>query len=102
MHVFIPDESLFQTVIANEPSFSRRILNDNPRYIDWERPNPRYPRTLDMEDFERLRASSKLFARKFEVDRSRDLLDRIDTELLSTAKVQPAPAELDLLRRRSK
>jgi hypothetical protein len=86
-HVFIPDESLFQTLIANEPSFSSRIVTDDLRHIDWERPNPRYPRTLDMEDFERLRASSKLFARKFEVERSRDLLDRIDTELLSISTI---------------
>jgi hypothetical protein len=86
-HVFIPDESLFQTVIANEPSFYSRLVNDDLRYIDWERPNPKYPRTLDMEDFDRLRTSPKLFARKFEIGRSRELLDRIDAELLSTTKV---------------
>jgi hypothetical protein len=83
-HVFIPDESLFQTVIGNEPRFLGRIVNDDLRHIDWDRPNPKYPRTLDMEDFDRLCASPKLFARKFEIDRSRDLLDRIDAELLST------------------
>ena len=82
-HVFIPDESLFQTVIANETRFSSRIVNDDLRHIDWERPNPKYPRTLDMEDFERLRNSPKLFARKFEMERSKELLDRIDAELLS-------------------
>jgi hypothetical protein len=86
-HVFIPDESLIQTVIANEPRFSGRIVNNDLRYIDWERPNPRMPRTLDMEDFDRLCASPKLFARKFDIDRSRDLLDRIDAELLSTSNV---------------
>jgi hypothetical protein len=85
-HVFIPDESLFQTVIANEPRFSGRIVNDDLRHIDWERPNPKYPRTLDMEDFERLRSSPKLFARKFEIERSKDLLDRVDAELLSNSR----------------
>ena len=82
-HVFIPDESLFQTTIANEPRFSSRIVNDDLRHIDWERPNPKYPRTLDMEDFDRLRSSPRLFARKFEIERSKELLDRIDAELLS-------------------
>ena len=86
-HVFIPDESLFQTVIANEPAFSGRIVNNDLRHIDWERPNPKYPRTLDMEDFDRLRNSPKLFARKFEIDRSKDLLEKVDAELLSPVKV---------------
>ncbi len=86
-HAFIPDESLFQTVIANEPRFSGRIVNDDLRHIDWERPNPRYPRTLDMEDLDRLRGSPKLFARKFEIGRSGELLDRVDAELLSACKV---------------
>ena len=85
-HVFIPDESLFQTVIANETRFSGRIVNNDLRHIDWDRPNPKYPRTLDMEDFERLRDSPKLFARKFEIERSRDLLDRVDAELLSNSE----------------
>jgi hypothetical protein len=89
-HAFIPDESLFQTVIANEPRFSSRIVNDDLRHIDWERPNPKYPRTLDMEDFDRLRTSSKLFARKFEIDRSQDLLDRIDAELSAISNNHPA------------
>lgn len=80
-HVFIPDESLFQTVISNS-RFRDRIVNDDLRHIDWERPNPKYPRTLDMEDFETLRASPKLFARKFDSERSRECLERIDTELL--------------------
>jgi len=87
-HVFIPDESLFQTVIANEPRFSSRIVCNDLRHIDWERPNPKYPRTLDMEDLERLRVSSKLFARKFERVRSGELLDTVDTELLSIAKAR--------------
>ena len=39
-----------------------------------------------MEDFERLRNSPKLFARKFEIERSKDLLDTVDSELLSPSK----------------
>jgi Core-2/I-Branching enzyme len=79
--VFIPDESLFQSMIANSP-FQSQIYNDDLRYIDWERPNPMYPRTLDDEDFDRLAASPKLFARKLEPERSKGLLDRLDRELL--------------------
>jgi Core-2/I-Branching enzyme len=87
-HTFIPDESLFQTVIANEPRFFGRIVDNHLRHIDWERPNPRMPRTLNMDDLDRLRNSPKLFARKFDIERSAELLDRVDAELLATAKVE--------------
>lgn len=80
-HVFIPDESLFQSILSNSP-FAGRIINNDLRYIDWERPNPKYPRTLEPDDFEFLRTSSKLFARKFDPDRSKELVTRVDKELL--------------------
>ncbi|MCL8485463.1 MULTISPECIES: beta-1,6-N-acetylglucosaminyltransferase [Bradyrhizobium] len=77
--VFIPDESFFQSLLSNSP-FRDRIVSDDLRYADWERPNPLYPRTLDIDDAERLRASPKLFARKFD-ERSLALLDLIDREI---------------------
>ena len=87
-HVLIPDESLFQSILSNS-KFRERIVNDDLRYIDWKRPNPNYPRTLDLEDYEFLRSSPKLFARKFSPDRSQELIEKIDTELLNTpARVQ--------------
>jgi hypothetical protein len=80
-YVFIPDESLFQSILSNSP-FRDKIVDNDLRYIDWERPNPQYPRTLETDDFERLRASPKLFARKFQPDRSKECLDLIDAQLL--------------------
>jgi Core-2/I-Branching enzyme len=80
-HVLIPDESMFQTILSNS-TFAGRIVNNDLRYIDWERPNPKYPRTLEPVDFDFLRASPKLFARKFDPERSRELLVRVDEELL--------------------
>ncbi|CCE02119.1 beta-1,6-N-acetylglucosaminyltransferase [Bradyrhizobium sp. STM 3809] len=77
--VFIPDESFFQSLLSNSP-FRDRIVSDDLRYADWDNPNPLYPRTLDMDDAERLRASPKLFARKFD-ERSLALLDLIDREI---------------------
>jgi hypothetical protein len=77
--VFIPDESFFQSIVSNSP-FKDRIVSDDLRYADWDNPNPSYPRTLETTDFDRLVASSKLFARKFD-DRSLDLLDLIDRRI---------------------
>lgn len=80
-YVLIPDESLFQSILSNS-SFHDKIVNDDLRYIDWEHPNPNYPRTMETGDFDYLRTSPKLFARKFEPDRSKNCLDLIDAELL--------------------
>jgi Core-2/I-Branching enzyme len=79
---FIPDESFFQSIISNSP-YSEKIVRDDMRYTDWETPNPNYPRTLEESDFDKLKASHKLFARKLETVRSDKLLDRIDRDLLS-------------------
>ena len=84
-HVFIPDECLFQTIISNS-AFRDRIAGDHLRYIDTEHPNPDSPRTLEAGDFESLRRSPKMFARKFEPDRSKECLNRIDTELRGLPK----------------
>ncbi|GGG93424.1 beta-1,6-N-acetylglucosaminyltransferase [Silvibacterium dinghuense] len=84
-HVFIPDESIFQSILSNS-EFRGRIVNDDLRYIDWENPNPLYPRTMESDDFEKLEASPKLFARKFLPDRSKECLDRIDAQLLGIGR----------------
>ena len=80
-HTFIPDESMIQTMLANSP-FEAHTTAQALHYIDWERPNPKYPRTLDDEDFERLQAAPELFARKLNADQSAALLERIDNGLL--------------------
>ncbi len=81
-HTFIPDESMFQTMLANSP-FAAKASTQALNYVDWDRPNPKFPRTLDDEDFERLKAAPNLFARKLNAVQSATLLDRIDIELLA-------------------
>jgi hypothetical protein len=78
--VFVPDEMFFQSILSNS-AYSERIKSDDLRYADWQNPNPLSPRTLDMNDFENLKSSSKLFARKFETNRSHELLEKIDKEI---------------------
>jgi Core-2/I-Branching enzyme len=80
-HAFIPDECLVHTILSNS-AFRDRIVGDHLHYIDTEHPNPDSPRTLEASDFESLRQSPKLFARKFDPERSRECLDLIDAELL--------------------
>jgi hypothetical protein len=78
-HVDIPDELFFQTVIMNS-ELAGSVVNDNLRYIDWTR-GPR-PALLEARDLPTLRASPKLFARKFDAFHDAEILDLIDTQLL--------------------
>jgi hypothetical protein len=78
-HVDIPDEIFFQTILLNS-KLRDTIVNDNLRYIDWTR--GRRPAILEVRDFEAMRASPKLFARKFDVNQDEMILDLIDRHLL--------------------
>ena len=80
-NVFISDEVFFQTLISNS-RFAGDITGEDLHYVDWTRPNPLAPRLLEASDFERLCASEKLFARKFDAARDARILDRIDREIL--------------------
>lgn len=55
-------------------------------YIDWSKSRER-PAILDYRDLEYIKKTSDLFARKFRIDKSKDLLDSIDAERLNFSKV---------------
>ncbi len=80
--VFVPDEMFFQSILANS-SYREKIESDDLRYADWQNPNPLSPKTLETSDFENLKLSPKLFARKFDTNRSLDLLKKIDDEIFA-------------------
>lgn len=71
-----PDEMFFHTIVLNS-RFGASVLNDNLRYVDWSGKG-RHPKTLTLEDFPRLVASGKLFARKFDSSVDAAILDRLD------------------------
>ncbi len=83
-YTFIPDEGFFQTLVCNSP-FKDEVEDWSPNYVDWLNPNPLPPRVLTVEDFELLKNSDCWFARKFDSDRSKELLDLIDQMLLERA-----------------
>jgi hypothetical protein len=78
-HVDVPDEIFFQTIVMNS-ELAPTVVNDNLRYIDWSR--GRRPAILGTDDLDALRASPKLFARKFDTRVDAAVLDAIDMELL--------------------
>lgn len=71
-----PDEMFFHTIVLNS-RFGGNVLNDNLRYVDWS-DRGKHPKTLTLEDFPRLVASGKLFARKFDSSVDAVILDHLD------------------------
>jgi hypothetical protein len=71
----IPEEMFFQTILLNSP-LRHTIVNDDLRYIAWTR--SRHPTILRSDDYEKVRDSGKLFARKFDQTIDAAILDMID------------------------
>lgn len=70
------DEFVIPSLIMNS-KFKNNTVNNNLRYIDWSEGNA-HPKLLTTEDFERLKNSDHLFARKFDSDQDSKILDMID------------------------
>jgi hypothetical protein len=74
------DEFVFQTILLNG-EHKNEIVNNNFRYIDWSMGGAS-PKILDEHDFEAIKNSDMLFARKVDPKKSAKLLDLIDTTIL--------------------
>ena len=66
----------FHTILLNSP-FKHEIVNDNKRYIDFD---DSHPTILTAKDYEKLKRSGKLFARKFEPKVDKEILDKLDDD----------------------
>lgn len=75
------DEFVFQTILMNS-HYKKNIVNNNYRYIDWSGGGAN-PKVFGMEDAEAIANSKMLFARKFDMIKSSEILDFIDTQLLT-------------------
>lgn len=73
-----PDESFFQTLLMLSPFKQKR--QDYLHYIDW---SPRTgkrrnsPNTLTISDFEKMKESGYLMARKFDMDVDQDIINKL-------------------------
>lgn len=70
------DEFVIPTILMNSP-FRDQVVNDNLRYIKFP-PGMANPQILDVDDFDDIKRSDMLFARKFDQNQSTILLDKID------------------------
>lgn len=90
---WIPDE-LWVPSVLHSVAPAPALINENLTFIRWSNPGAAHPDTLGFDDTEALAAAAcgrsdvggssraKLFARKLDAERSPDLLDWIDSELL--------------------
>ncbi|MDR2683370.1 MAG: hypothetical protein LBB64_05820, partial [Dysgonamonadaceae bacterium] len=76
------EEIYFQTVLLNS-EYAKNIVNDNLRYVSWKNAREESPAFLDNDDYEEIKMSNKLFARKFHEKHSEELKRRLMAEWLS-------------------
>ncbi len=77
----LPDEMLFQSVLygtGNQKIMETITPGQWLTFNHWNRAPELYPQPLNMKDYESIKNSDKLFARKFETGVSDELMDKID------------------------
>jgi hypothetical protein len=84
--VRIPDEMYLHTIIMNSVH-GVNVVNTSLHYINWSSSITPSPQFLTLEDRDGLAATDKLFARKFSIDRSPEVLDWIDETFLRNGSV---------------
>lgn len=80
-YVKIPDESFFQTLFMNceHPYIDKNMKNQNLHYIKWDKPYL-HPRILTLRDIRQINKSRCLFARKFNIIQSTEILSLLNGE----------------------
>ncbi|MBO9658004.1 MAG: hypothetical protein J7527_04190 [Chitinophagaceae bacterium] len=73
------DEFFFATILFN--SHFRDRIADSLIYVDWNVPATGHPKLLDATDFDKLLASDKLFARKFDTDKNEEIINMLEKHL---------------------
>jgi hypothetical protein len=71
-----PDEFVIPTLIMNS-KYRETVINDNFYYIDWSNGGPN-PKTLTLADYDSIKKSGKMLARKFDIRQDHAILDLLD------------------------
>lgn len=75
----VSDESFIQSILVNSQKF--KFDNDNKLYFDNHQQPGGHARILTTEDYETLINGNFYFARKFDLDRDAQILDRLDAKI---------------------
>jgi Core-2/I-Branching enzyme len=71
------DEFIFSTILYN--SRFKPSIKNNMVYVDWTGQTQGHPRILNSSDFDKLKASDKLFARKFDMQLYPEIFDLLES-----------------------
>jgi len=74
----VPEEVFFQTILMHS-NFRDDVVKDNLRFTLWQVKNGSFPGILDESDYESIRNSNAVFARKIDSAFSLKLIERIDS-----------------------
>lgn len=77
----VPEEFFFQTIFMNDEKWAKMVVNRELRYMDWSKGDGSSPAYLDETDYEKIKASGCLFARKFHPVQSAGLRERLREEI---------------------
>lgn len=99
-NTFVADELFVQMILANstDPKLLQSIENNDRRFIIWEKQDSAHPNILRTTDFDTIRSSTDLYARKFDEGIDGAILDLIDTEILQPARPSTEIGSDDSLR----
>lgn len=81
----IPDEFFFQSIIKYLFESRNDIINEESlTYVNWTRKNCDLPVTFRINDYTELynQPTNKLFARKFDIELDKEILDKLDKEIV--------------------
>jgi hypothetical protein len=78
--VWGPDETFYPTILLNSPLRSS-VANESTMYFDYSEGST-HPKDLTRSDLDALKKSGKFFARKFNLNIDKDILDIIDQQLM--------------------
>lgn len=80
----VPDEFFFHSIIMHLKEQGHPIKIENSlTYVNWSRKNCELPVTFKSDDFDELieQPSNKLFARKFDIEFDKEILNKIDENI---------------------
>jgi hypothetical protein len=81
------DEFIFSTILYN--SYFREHIVDNLIYVDWSGPSTGHPKILGIEDFEKLKVTDKLFARKMDMQKDAAIFTMLEQWMETCRTSQP-------------
>lgn len=76
---YVPEEAFFHTILLNATEAERgKIYNERLTYMQWDRPEGAYSSPISLGEIPSMMQSAKLFARKFDIPHSDEIMDQID------------------------